>query len=63
MKLTPEDRIELESICSNSDSNESVNCLNILRLLDLVDNKLDELNTRGMKKQIESILFKAKNEN
>lgn len=63
MKLTPEDRVKLESICSNSDSNEPVDCLNILQLLDLVDNKLDELNTRGMKKQIERILFKSKNEN
>lgn len=63
MKLTPEDRVKLESICSHSDSGEPVNSLNILQLLDLVDNKLDELNTRGMKKQIERILFKSKNEN
>ena len=63
MKLTPEDRAKLESICSHSDSDEPVNSLNVLQLLDLVDNKLDELNTRGMKKQIERILFKSKNEN
>ena len=63
MKLTPEDRVKLESICSNSDSNESIDFLNALELLDLVDNKMDELNTRGIKKQIETILFKSKNEN
>lgn len=63
MKLTPEDRVKLESICSHSDPSESVDFLSALELLDLVDNKMDELNTRGIKKQIETILFKSKNEN
>lgn len=62
MNLSKEDREFLKKVCEDNSSNVKLELDKILKLMHTVDERIDQGSIRGIKKQLESILFKNIND-